>query len=499
MDAMKLIAVLGAGAIAVGCVEKSQELSSAEREQLAEYVGTERPDPEHELSIQFENKVELIGYDVEPDRWTPGQPITVTWYWSSKSPLEEGWLLFTHIADASGNNRLNSDGESVVRRLYQPGRWKAGEFVRDQQRIVLPEDWSSPRATFYLGVWNGPHRLQVTEGPNDGENRARALTIDVAATEAAEAPQPAVPTLRATKLAGPLNVDGRLDEEAWQRTPATPRFVHTMNGGAAEPNATAKVLWDDQSLYLAFEVQDDFLKTEFENRDDHLWEQDAVEVMIDPNGDGRGYFEMQVSPTGVVFDTRYDTRREPQPFGHVDWNSDLRAGVQRRGTPNDDEADEGYTVEVAIPWSAFAAGEPATTKPNANDVWRVNLFVMDAREDGQRAVAWSPPRVGDFHVLDRFGRVVFFDPATPQQPGAAVPTQAQPRLQLPPGVMNQLREQVGNARDVRAADRPDPRDRPRPGEPVPTRDDPNPAAMATPMTSTTMAATPMGGATAEGQ
>jgi hypothetical protein len=32
---------------------------------------------------------------------------------------------------------------------------------------------------------------------------------------------------------------------------------------------------------------------------------------------------------------------------------------------------------------------------------------MDARPNGQRAVGWSPPRIGDFHTLDKFGRVVF--------------------------------------------------------------------------------------------
>ncbi|HBQ13874.1 MAG TPA: hypothetical protein DEF51_22975, partial [Myxococcales bacterium] len=88
----------------------------------------------------------------------------------------------------------------------------------------------------------------------------------------------------------------------------------------------------------------DFVKNTLEGRDAHLWEQDAVEIMVDPDGDGRNYFELQVSPTGQVFDTRYDTRRQPQPFGHMDWNAEVRAAVHVEGTANDDEADEGYTA-----------------------------------------------------------------------------------------------------------------------------------------------------------
>lgn len=477
---ISLVAVLGAGAIAVGCVEKSQELSSAEREQLSEYVGTERPDPEHELDIDFENKVELVGYDVSGDSWTPGEPLTVTWYWHAKRPLEEGWLLFTHIADAAGQNRLNNDGDSIVRRLYQPGRWKAGEYVKDEQRIVLPADWNSPRATFYVGVWNGPHRLQVTEGPNDGENRARALTVDVAAS--AQDPQPAVPTARAAKLEGELTIDGELSEDAWAQAPATPRLVDPASGGAAEPEATVKLLWDARHLYVAFEVQDDFLKNDLQERDAHLWEQDAVEVMIDPDGDGRNYFEVQASPMGVVFDTRYDSHREPEPFGHVDWNSNARVGVERRGTPNDDGADEGYTVELAIPWTAFRAGQPAASAPSVNDTWRMNFFVVDAQKEGERHVAWSAPRSGDFHTLERFGRVLFVDPSAAAQ-GAEGPQPNLPRLQLPPGVVDRIRERAIPAGDMNRAMAP--MERPRPGESVPTRDDPNPAAMATPMAAPT--------------
>ena len=486
-----IIGIVGAVALVSGCVERSQELSEAEREQLSQFVTTERPSPAHELDVQFENKVELIGYDLEPATWTPGQPGTVTWYWHAKRPLEEGWSLFTHVADATDNNRMNSDGESVVRRLYQPGRWKAGEFIRDEQRITLPEDWASPRATLYVGVWNGPHRLQVTQGPNDGDNRARAVSIPVNASATPQPAEPALPTVRATKTTDAIDVDGQLNEAAWQSAMATPRLVDTMTGGAAEPNATVKLLWDEQNLYVAFEVADDFLKTEFDERDDHLWEQDTVEVMVDPEGDGRNYFEMQVSPMGIVFDTRYDTRRQPQPFGHVDWNSNLRAGVSRRGTPNDDEADQGYTVEAAIPWAAFAAGEPPAQRPAAGATWRMNFFVMDTREEGQRAVSWSPPRVGDFHTLNRFGRVVFFDPAAQgaAAPGAEQPLQ--PRLAIPPAAVDRLRQNVELRRDVMRRDL----ERPAPGEPVPTRDNPNPAAMTAPSAMTVTPTTMTGTAT----
>jgi len=455
-----------------GCVEKGKSLSAAERDQLSQLVSTTATQPTHPLDIDFEGKIKLVGYDLEPAEVKAGQPFTVTWHWKVVRPLEAGWRIFTHLANAADQNVLNQDGVGFVREHYPPGEWKRGETIRDVQPITLPADWASPSLTIYLGMWNGPNRLHVTSGPSDGDNRARALQINVtpasrAAAEPGAAPAapaaPPVPTLRVTKASGPIRLDGKLDDAAWQTATRTARLVDTMTGAPVEFAATTRMTWDDTNVYLGWEVEDDYLKATHTRHDDHLWEQDCVEVMFDPSGDRRNYFEIQVAPSGQSFETRYDTRRQPQPFGDVAWNSQVRAQVERRGTLNDDDGDTGYTVEMAVPWAAFAAGNPPAGKPAPNDVWAMNLFVLDARENGQRAAGWSAPRVGDFHALDRFGRVVFVDPsaptaAVPAQPAAptAAAAPAQPTapaaaqaaaptgpVQVNPAIAAQLRARLG--------------------------------------------------------
>lgn len=217
-------------------------------------------------------------------------------------------------------------------------------------------------------------------------------------------PRTGVPSYRAPRIDG-VTIDGRLDE--WSSVPETEVFVDTMTGAPDDPRTSARIAWDDENLYVAFEVEDTYLRATLSGDDPHLWEQDTVEIMADPGGDGRNYFELQLSPTEQIFDTRYDSRRIPQPFGHVDWDSGMRGATVVRGTPNDEGGDEGYVAEMAIPWSAFAHGAPPAERPRAGEEWRIALYVLDAVPNGQRAVGWSPPLVGDFHVPHRFGRVVF--------------------------------------------------------------------------------------------
>lgn len=298
----------------------------------------------------------------------------------------------------------NADGEGIVRRLYSPSRWRPGEFVRDVQEITVPPELAGDHLVFYLGVWNGPARLRVTSGPHDGENRARALSLPISSGTATA---DALPRLRVVRTNGPIRLDGKLDEPVWAAATSTAPFVNTMTGAPSDVPATVRAAWDDTNLYVAFEIPDPFLKSRFSHADDHLWEEDCGEIMLDPDGNGLNYFELQASPRGTVFDTRYDSRRVPQPFGHVDWNSGMRTGVETRGSLDDSIADTGYTLELALPWTGFQAGDTPAPKPTVGAMWRANFYVMDARENGMAASGWSPPRVPDFHMPPRFGELLF--------------------------------------------------------------------------------------------
>lgn len=221
-------------------------------------------------------------------------------------------------------------------------------------------------------------------------------------------PRTEIPSYRVRRATTPPAIDGDLSE--WSEVPETEPFVDTMGGGAMPTRATARMQWDERALYVAFEIQDTFLASRFEAHDDHLWEADCAELMIDRGGDGLAYAELQVSPTNVVFDTWFDTYRAPQPLGHLGWSADLETAVRARGTPNDEGDDQGYDVEMAIPWAALArvgTGSAAdATPPRAGEEWRIALYVLDLLREGATGSGWSPPLVGDFHVPDRFGRVV---------------------------------------------------------------------------------------------
>jgi hypothetical protein len=388
-----------------GCSKKQRALTEEQKEEVAKYVGEAVTKPQHPLNIKFGESITLIGYDADADKVVPGTPFNITWHYRVDKNVGGDWKLFTHLADAAGTSRINYDDKGKLRTMFPASAWEAGSFVRDPMTITLPEDWDSDGLIVFLGFWQDEDRLPVT-GPSDHDNRARAVELKV------ERKEPKVPEQHAPFASQGVKLDGKLDDAVWMSAVSV-ELVNTMTGVAEQPKTDVKTAWDDNNVYVAFDVEDDALHSTFTEDDQHLWEQDCVEVMIDPDGDGNNYFELQVSPAGKHFDTRYDTRRNPRPYGHTDFNSGIKSGVAVRGKLNDEESDQGYTVELAIPWAAFAMGEPKHEKPAPDANWRMNFFVLDARgEHEQRAVGWSPPRVGDFHVPRRFGTIIF-DAAKP--------------------------------------------------------------------------------------
>ena len=228
-----------------------------------------------------------------------------------------------------------------------------------------------------------------------------------------------VPELGVRRTTAPPRIDGRLGDRVWQQANGTGRFVETRFGGESALQASAKLLWDRDHLYVAVDVRDPLLVASHTERDSHLWEQDCVELMIDPDGDAKSYFEIQLSPRGVVFDTRFDQRRRPPPYGRVDWDARMRAAVDVRGTLDDEASDAGYSVELAIPWHAFSLRGAAVGAPQIGDRWRFNVYAIDLGRGQQRAAAWSPLGMGDFHVPSRFGILRFEGEAEPIKPRIA--------------------------------------------------------------------------------
>jgi hypothetical protein len=440
------VACLLAGVGLLGCVGGSKGLSSEDKEKLAPYILEAPPaDIPHKLDVNFENKVHLIGYKFDPETARPGQEAKLTYYWRCDDTLEDGWLLFTHTKDMGSGKMGNLDFVGPLReerntthQVLGPERWEKGKVYVDEQTYKVPSEVTGNEVSIMVGVWKGDARLRIVSGPNDGDNSAIVGSLKTGLAKAAdEHTQNDVPMVTVNKLASnaKITIDGKLGEPEWGGAASTGPFVDVGNG---KPNPTApvsgsaKIVWDDKNLYIAYEVKDDDPYVGFTNAkaqpDDFtaagqpkLWTKDTIEMMVDPDpsGDNKDYYELQIGPQNKVFKSQFDTLQQPSggpngPFGHEDWDPKLKSAVTLQKGP--DGKVTGYTVEAAIPWAGYS--KAANHPPMPGDVWRVNFYAM--KNNG--GVSWSPILgQGNFHKASRFGRVTWAVPGAAVAAGAGTP------------------------------------------------------------------------------
>lgn len=160
-----------------------------------------------------------------------------------------------------------------------------------------------------------------------------------------------------------------------------------------------RACWTADSLHIRYECEDDHVVSTMTRRDEPLYEEDVVEVFLDPFGGGTTYYEFEVSPRGVLFDALIHNRLDGNKDVDTSWIAEGFQANVMKGT------DDGWLVyDVRIP---FADLDEAGV-PHAGAVWHWNVFRIDDDRDGVRHYsAWSPTGLVNFHVPQQFGELVF--------------------------------------------------------------------------------------------
>ncbi|MEZ4227226.1 MAG: carbohydrate-binding family 9-like protein [Polyangiaceae bacterium] len=447
-----LTSLLLASLAVSACVGGSADTSKEDKDRLKAFVTDKAPPGIHALNVNYDGKAMLLGYRMEPDgNVAPGGKVKLTMYWRCDKDIEDGWNLFTHVLDGSGERVLNIDNVGPIRewrgnrQALSPSIWEPGKVYIDEQEFTIPANVKTAKIQVTTGIWKGNDRIKITGGPGDREHRASVVEIQTGVKQGPPPPDTRIPELRVDRLekGAKIKIDGKLDEAEWGSAPVAGPFVDV---GTGRPNpgfpvsGSVKLLWDDTNLYLGFEVKDPDIVGGFDKKakDPKLWTKDTVEIMVDPdgNGDNKDYYEIQINPQNLVFDSQFDDYNAPKkdpdgPFGHQDWSAKLKSAVTVNGTlDKDGDKDEGYVVEVQIPWKSFA--KAAQLPPKVGDSWRMNFYAMQENN----GVAWSPILgQGNFHKAARFGKVTWaekgWQPPAPPALSAVPMGSTRPRVLMP--------------------------------------------------------------------
>ena len=189
----------------------------------------------------------------------------------------------------------------------------------------------------------------------------------------------------------PPKVDGVLDDAIWKNAAVFTDFK-LPDGTKPKGKARLLVAQDDKALYIAVECFEDekTLKSLVANVTDHdgdgIWNDDEVEVYLDPSGGAMNYYQIIVNSKGVAWDGYHSEPDHPDAAWNPKYDCVAKVGK------------ESWVVELALPWTIF----DRTAK--FSDTWVFQC--LNVRQSGVTEELQFAQVDGTSHQPEKFGKLL---------------------------------------------------------------------------------------------
>ncbi|KAK9760892.1 hypothetical protein K7432_014642 [Basidiobolus ranarum] len=178
---------------------------------------------------------------------------------------------------------------------------------------------------------------------------------------ACECPLPTPKTYTSYRRSGEVEIDGKLDEETWDRVPWTESFGNVFGEGEQFPSppenieSKVKLIWDEDYLYVGAILMDPVIRAlESEAVLGETFEDNTFQLYLDHDRTNHNYKVIQMNPNGVYKSTIYN--KPPSDDGFESWwdlGPDFEYKIYTHGEINNKDwkpVKNGYwSVEMKIP------------------------------------------------------------------------------------------------------------------------------------------------------
>jgi hypothetical protein len=231
------------------------------------------------------------------------------------------------------------------------------------------------------------------------------------------------------RTSGPINIDGRLNEDSWKKVYWSEDFMDIEGKSKANPRykTRVKMLWDDNYFYIGAELEEPNVWATLKERDSIIYQDNDFEVFIDPDGDTHNYYELEINAFNTVWDLfLVKPYRDGGPAMNG-WDiKGLKTAVSIEGTINNPaDKDKGWSVEIAIPWESLKDAAPFRKRPDPGDKWRINFSRVEYHTVVENGIytkmkdpvsgqllpednwTWAPQGIINIHYPEMWGYVQF--------------------------------------------------------------------------------------------
>ena len=177
----------------------------------------------------------------------------------------------------------------------------------------------------------------------------------------AQAPADGSEPIRITRAAGPIEVDGNLDDPGWKGAVRIDTFYETNPGDSVPPKvkSVAWLTYDDHFFYAAFEFSDPnpkAIRAPYGDHDETPSYTDYGGIILDTQNDGKTAAMFLANPRGIQYDAISSDVSGEDNSPDFYWDSAARIGP------------DGWRLEIRVPFSSLRYNKADP------QIWNVLLY-----------------------------------------------------------------------------------------------------------------------------
>lgn len=212
------------------------------------------------------------------------------------------------------------------------------------------------------------------------------------------------------KLTQPLKLDANWDKSQWKNIEAIDIKNFMGEKPLFLPTAHGKMMYDEESIYLIFQVQDRFVRCVTKTINGPVWEDSAVELYFSPDTSlPQRYFNLEINCGGTPL-MHYNVvpRKEFRKLSTEDIEKiEIAHSLPQIVDPEITEPVT-WTIEYRIPLEILRKYSNIT-QPKPGNFWRANFYKIADKTSNPHYLTWSLVNniKPDFHLPQFFGILKF--------------------------------------------------------------------------------------------
>jgi len=253
----------------------------------------------------------------------------------------------------------------------------------------------------------------LTAGVPTAMGEEQVMRYEVHRLAAAEASQHRTGTGQGARANGhaSFTIDADWNKPAWRNVQPL-ELTHAMGDRPQHfPRTQAKLLYDDQAIYVIFRVEDRYVRAVAQAHQDNVFADSCVEFFFAPAaGIGTGYFNLEMNCGGtMLFHYQVVPRQSPIRLSRHELGRVTVAHCLPRIVDPEITEPTIWTVEYRLPVDLLEKYYPAASRPAPGVTWRANFYKCADGTSHPHWLTWSrvDNPVPDFHVPRFFGRLEF--------------------------------------------------------------------------------------------